>query len=114
MLSATKGGFNPKPIQTFGIDNDTPRRDMSGLTTGFPPMRLGFVRPFRWRGDIHSATIRLRSSRRRELFDDDDDIIGTHETNLHYVPRPSSNPCYSIQDNDGGIWYRLEEEHRAG
>jgi hypothetical protein len=82
---------------------------MSGLTTGFPPMRVGFVRLRRSRyGDIHhSATIRWRS-RRELLFNDDDIIIGTDETNLH-----DSHPCYSIQDNDGGIWYRLEE-HTAG
>ena len=62
---------------------------------------------------MNIAAIRLRS--RRELFDNDDDnIIGTHETNLHEVPRPSSHPCYSIHGNDGGIWYRLEEEHTAG
>jgi hypothetical protein len=94
------------------VNEITPRRNMSGLTTGFPPMRVGFARLRRSRyGDIHhSGTICLRSPRRRELLDNDDDIIiGTDETNLH-----DSHPCYSTtQDNDGGIWYRLEE-HTAG
>ena len=86
---------------------------------------VSVARPLRWwrschGGDIHIIAaiipIRLRRSRRLilarrrgELFDNDDD--GACETNLHAVPRPSSRPCYVITKyNDGGIWYRCEEQ----
>lgn len=79
--------------------------NMSGLTTGFPTMWVGFARVWRRScfGSIHRniAANRLRSP--RELVLDNDDENGT-------VPRPSSSPWYSIQDiNDGGFWYRLKE-----
>lgn len=77
-------------------------------------MRVGFARVW-WQScyvSIHRNIAAIRLRRPRELVfdnDDDDEDDGTHETNLHDVPRPSSSPWYSIQDNDAGIWYRLKE-----